>query len=188
MRKVRIMVMRGAIGTDFLKSEIEDESRDNAVKEKMNLHVKRFEELSVQELYHIMKLRVDVFVVEQKCPYMELDNRDQDSLHVWYEEDGVLQAYLRIMDKGIESEFVSIGRVIAAKRNCGMGNRILSEGIRTAKAQLGADKIYLEAQVYAKPFYEKHGFRQISDEFLEDGIPHVKMLLDCTSEKTMEAR
>ena len=143
----------------------------------MELRVKRFEELTAGELYEILKLRVSVFVVEQKCPYMELDDRDQAALHVYLEDPVGLQAYLRIMDKGAASEYVTIGRVVTRKRRCGLGSRILAEGIRTARETFGAGPIYLEAQTYAKSLYEKQGFRQISDEFLEDGIPHVKMLL-----------
>ena len=147
----------------------------------MELHVKRFSELTTEELYRLLRLRVSVFVVEQNCPYMELDDHDQDALHVWFvDQDGGIQAYLRILDAGAVSEYVTIGRVIAVKRRCGMGSRILSEGIRIAKEALGAEKIYVEAQVYAKGMYEKQGFRQISEEFLEDGIPHVKMLLNCS--------
>jgi len=148
----------------------------------MQLYRKRFQELTTEELYGILKLRVDVFVVEQNCPYRELDDRDQDAVHVWLQdEDGIL-AYLRVMDRGIENESVSIGRVVAAKRRCGLGSRILAEGIRAAKEVFLADSIYLEAQVYAKDLYEKQGFRQISEEFLLDGIPHVRMLLDIRSD------
>ncbi len=146
----------------------------------MELHVKRFSELTTEELYQLLKLRVSVFVVEQKCPYMELDGHDQTALHVWLEDSEGIQAYLRILNAGVISEYVTIGRVIAVKRRCGIGSRILSEGIRIVKDTLGADKIYVEAQAYAKGMYEKQGFRQISDEFTEDGIPHVSMLLDCT--------
>ena len=143
----------------------------------MQLYRKRFQELTTEELYGILKLRVDVFVVEQNCPYRELDDRDQNAVHVWLQdEDGIL-AYLRVMDRGIENESVSIGRVVAAKRRCGLGSRVLAEGIRAAKEVFLADSIYLEAQVYAKDLYEKQGFRQISEEFLLDGIPHVRMLL-----------
>ena len=148
----------------------------------MQLYRKRFQELTTEELYGILKLRVDVFVVEQNCPYRELDDRDQDAVHVWLQdEDGIL-AYLRVMDRGIENESVSIGRVVAAKRRCGLGSRVLAEGIRAAKEVFLADSIYLEAQVYAKDLYEKQGFRQISEEFLLDGIPHVRMLLDIRSD------
>ena len=141
------------------------------------LKMKTFNELSLDELYKILKLRVSVFVVEQNCPYMELDDCDQKSVHVWHEENGEIQAYLRVMDRGIESEHVSIGRVISVKRRSGMGSRILAEGIKAAREYFNADHIYLEAQSYARTLYEKQGFRQIAEEFLLDGIPHIKMLL-----------
>jgi ElaA protein len=144
----------------------------------MVLRVKHFYELTRDELYAILKLRVSVFVVEQKCPYQEADNLDQDAIHVWLEDGDGIEAYLRILDRGVENEHVAIGRVIAVKRRCGLGSRILEEGIRAAKELLDADKIYVEAQSYAREFYEKQGFRQISDEFLLDGIPHVRMILE----------
>lgn len=148
----------------------------------MQLYRKRFQELTTEELYRILKLRVAVFVVEQNCPYMELDDCDQNAVHVWLEDKDGIQAYLRVMDRGIENESVSIGRVVAAKRRCGLGSRVLAEGIRAAKDFFHADTIYLEAQVYAKGLYEKQGFRQISEEFLLDGIPHVRMFLDTRSD------
>ena len=146
----------------------------------MKLYRKRFPELTTEELYRLLKLRVAVFVVEQNCPYMELDDCDQNAVHVWLEDDDGIQAYLRVLDRGVESEHVSIGRVIAVKRRCGLGSRVLSEGIRAARDFFHADHIYLEAQVYAKGLYEKQGFRQISEEFMLDGIAHVQMLLDKT--------
>ena len=141
----------------------------------MELNVKRFEELTNSELYEILKLRVDTFVVEQNCPYPELDDKDQAALHVFLRDEDGIQAYLRVMDRGVNSEYVSIGRVIAVRRRCGLGSRILEEGMKLAKEQFDADKVYLEAQVYARGLYEKHGFQQVSDVFLEDGIPHIKM-------------
>lgn len=144
----------------------------------MRLYRKSFSELTTDELYRILKLRVTIFVVEQNCPYMELDDLDRDAVHVWLEDENGIQAYLRVLDRGAESEYVSIGRVIAVRRRCGLGSRILAEGIRAAKECFRADSIYLEAQVYAKELYEKQGFQPISEEFLLDGIPHVKMLLD----------
>ncbi len=143
----------------------------------MELHVKRFHELTVDELYDLLKLRVDVFVVEQNCPYPELDGLDREALHLWLSDEGGIAACLRVMDRGAESEYVSIGRVIAARRRQGLGSRILREGIRAAREVFGAERIYLEAQTYARGLYEKQGFRPISEEFLLDGIPHVKMLL-----------
>lgn len=144
----------------------------------MELSAKRFDELTNSELYDILKLRVNTFVVEQNCPYPELDDKDQDALHVFLRDQEGIQAYLRIMGRGVSSEYVSIGRVVAVKRRCGFGSRVLEEGIRLAKERFGAEKIYLEAQTYARTLYEKHGFRQISEEFLEDGIPHIKMIAE----------
>lgn len=144
----------------------------------MELYVKRFNELTNQELYAILKLRVDVFVVEQNCPYQELDDRDQNALHVFMTDENGIQAYLRIMDKGVESEYVSIGRLIAVRRGCGIGTKILAEGIRTARKYFDAKQIYLEAQTYARKLYEKQGFRRISEEYLIDGISHINMLGD----------
>lgn len=144
----------------------------------MTLHVKPYHELTRDELYAILRLRVAVFVVEQNCPYMELDGLDRDALHLWLEDEDGIEAYLRVLDRGVENENVAIGRVIARKRRCGLGSRILAEGIRAARQVFDADQIYLEAQTYARGLYEKQGFRQISEEFLLDGIPHIQMILD----------
>ena len=144
----------------------------------MRLCVKKFDELTTDELYQILKLRVNVFVVEQCCPYPELDDCDQKAVHVWLEDEDGIEACLRILDRNIKSEWVTIGRVIAVKRRVGLGTRILQAGIRVAKECFEAESVYLEAQTYARAFYEKQGFRVISEEFLEDGIAHIKMLLD----------
>ena len=144
----------------------------------MRLCVKKFDELTTDELYQILKLRVNVFVVEQCCPYPELDDCDQKAVHVWLEDEDGIEACLRILDRNIKSKWVTIGRVIAVKRRAGLGTRILQAGIRVAKECFEAESVYLEAQTYARAFYEKQGFRVISEEFLEDGIAHVKMLLD----------
>ena len=144
----------------------------------MILQIKRFDELTAAELYRLLKLRVDVFVVEQNCPYPELDDLDQGALHLWLEDETGILAYLRVLDRGAESEYVSIGRVVARERRRGLGTRILRAGLRAARERFGAEAVYLEAQTYAVGLYEKQGFRIISDEFLLDGIPHVKMLLD----------
>ena len=144
----------------------------------VNLCVKHFSELTTEELYAILRLRVSVFVVEQNCPYMELDNLDQDAVHVWLQDENGLQAYLRVLDRGVEGEYVAIGRVIAVERRRGLGSRILKEGIKAAKDVFGADKIYVEAQTYVKGLYEKQGFQPVSAEFLLDGIPHVRMILE----------
>ena len=143
----------------------------------MKLIVKRFDELSCDELYAILKLRVNVFVVEQSCPYPELDDCDREAIHVWLEDEDGIEAYLRVLNRNVKSPYVSIGRVIAVKRRIGLGTQILQAGLQTAREYFDADAIYVEAQTYARSLYEKRGFRQISEEFLEDGIPHIKMLL-----------
>ena len=141
----------------------------------MELIVKTFSELSVDELYEIYKLRVSVFVVEQNCPYQEADDYDRVSLHVYLKNETGICAYIRILPKNTVFDEVSIGRVIAVKRREGLGTRIVKEGIRIAHERFKTDVIMIEAQTYVKSLYEKLGFEQISDEFLEDGIPHIKM-------------
>lgn len=141
----------------------------------MELVVKHFNDLSADELYEIYKLRIAVFVVEQQCPYQEADDADKVAYHAYIKDEHGIQAYIRVLPPGITFNFASIGRVIAVKRRCGLGSRILSEGIRLAKEKFNADTIMIEAQTYAKSFYEKAGFVQTSDEFLEDGILHIEM-------------
>lgn len=142
----------------------------------MELTVKSFDELTNTELYNILKARVDIFVVEQNCPYKEIDNKDQMSYHVFYHEGDEIGAYLRVVPPDVSFDCPALGRVITVKRGVGLGKKILLDGIRVAKEKFGTDLLKIEAQVYAKGFYEKVGFRQISDEFLEDGIPHIIMV------------
>ena len=141
----------------------------------MELTGKHFSELTTEELFDIYKLRVSVFVVEQSCPYQEVDSADKTAYHIWLKEDGELLAYLRVLPRGVVREELALGRVIAVRRRCGLGSRILAAGIRTAVEQFGADCIVIEAQTYARGLYEKAGFVQTSEEFLEDGIPHIQM-------------
>ena len=143
----------------------------------MELIVKHFDELTTRELFEILKLRVAVFVVEQNCPYQEVDEKDRDAYHVWLQDDGEIRAYLRVLDRGVSFPEASIGRVIAVQRRQGLGTRIVREGIRVAREKFGADAITIEAQTYAAKLYENLGFCQTSEEFLEDGIPHIQMQL-----------
>lgn len=143
----------------------------------MELVIKHFNELSTRELFEIFKLRVSVFVVEQNCPYQEVDDADKNAYHVYLKDETGIQAYLRVLPKGVTFDEISIGRVIAVKRRRGLGSLILAEGIKVARERLGAESIVIEAQVYAHELYEKAGFVQSSSEFLEDGIPHIKMTL-----------
>lgn len=144
----------------------------------MNVIVKHFSELTTEELVEIYKLRVSVFVVEQQCPYQEIDDADKEAYHIWLQGEAGMEAYARVLPKGTAFPTVAIGRVIAVKRQRGLGSRIVAAAIDVAKERLGADTITIEAQVYARRLYEKTGFYQTSDEFLEDGIPHIRMQLD----------
>ena len=143
----------------------------------MQLIIKHFNELSTQELFEIYKLRVAVFVVEQHCPYQEIDDADKKAYHVWLEDKTGILAYCRVLPKGVTFPEVSVGRVTAVRRRCGLGSLILSEGIKAAKELFGAEVIVIGAQVYARGLYEKAGFVQSSSEFREDGITHLKMTL-----------
>ena len=144
----------------------------------MELVVKRFEELTTLELYEILKVRAEVFVVEQNCVYQDLDEKDKQAYLVYLKNEEGIQAYLRVLDAGVSFPEVGIGRVMTLKRRCGLGTQVLKEGIRVAKEKMNADTIKLEAQVYARSLYEKEGFVQTSEEFLEDGIPHIEMTLN----------
>ena len=140
--------------------------------------VKKFHELSVEELYEILRVRAEVFVVEQNCAYQDLDGIDLEAYHVWLQEDGRIVGYLRVIDKGKRLDEVSVGRVISLKRRCGVGSELMKLGIQVAKEKFGAKKVKVGAQTYAKPFYESVGFKQISGEYMEDGIPHIYMLYE----------
>ena len=104
---------------------------------------------------------------------------DYDSIHVFYEENGKVQACLRVFMREEKERVVQIGRVLTYKRGAGLGLELLLKGIEVAKTHFQAKKLYLEAQVYAIGFYEKGGFQVVSEEFMEDGIPHVCMELKC---------
>ena len=144
----------------------------------MEIVVKHFYELTLDELYEILKARAEVFVVEQNCAYQDLDEVDKEAYHVYLREEGKIVAYLRVLDKEKRYDEVSLGRVITIKRRCGYGTQVMKAGIEVAREKFGAKKIKIGAQLQAKPFYEQVGFRQISDEYMEEGIPHVYMILD----------
>ena len=144
----------------------------------MELIIKKFDELSIEELYEILKLRSEVFVVEQNCVYQDLDGKDRGAYHLYIKENGAIIAYLRVMDRGVSFSEPSIGRVVCIRRRCGIGSALLKAGIQAARERYGAKRIIIEAQCYARSFNELQGFVQSSDEFLEDGIPHIQMTLD----------
>ena len=141
----------------------------------MQVRIKSFEDLTNRELYEILKLRVDVFVVEQKCPYPEIDGKDYDAIHVYLENQGEIIAYARVYK---EKDEIHIGRVIAKERRKGYATLILKEAIRVAEENYQAQKIVIESQTYAKSLYAKVGFVEDSEIYLLDGIEHVKMVLE----------
>jgi ElaA protein len=142
----------------------------------LTLHKKCFDELTTKELYELLRIRTDVFVVEQDCVYQDMDYDDLSAIHLWLTdiEDRVV-ALCRVCPAGTHMEEVSIGRVITTERGKGYGKQIMLAGIEAAKENFGAKRIDIEAQEYAKGFYEQVGFRQSSEPFILDGIPHIKM-------------
>ena len=143
----------------------------------MEIFVKHYHELTLDELYEILQLRNEVFIVEQNCPYQDIDQKDKHALHIIIKDNEGIQAYLRVLEKGVSFDEVGIGRVLAKKRRCGLGTMILKAGIQAAKDIYHADTILIEAQTYARSLYEKQGFVQTSEEFLEVDIPHIQMTL-----------
>jgi ElaA protein len=139
------------------------------------LHKKLFQELTVDELYELLRVRAEVFVVEQDCVYQDLDGDDQVSVHLWLTDGGKVVALCRVCPAGTHMEEVSIGRVITTERGKGYGKRIMLEGIKVAQEHFNAKRIDIEAQEYARGFYEQVGFRQSSEPFMLDGIPHIRM-------------
>ncbi len=124
----------------------------------MELIVKHFSELSAEELFEIYKLRISVFVVEQNCPYQEADDADRAAYHVWLKDETGIKAYARVLPPGVTFDSAAIGRVIAVKRRCGLGSKIVAAAVNIAKEKFGADKITIEAQTYARRLYEKSRF------------------------------
>ena len=163
------------------------------------LHIKTFQELTVYELYELLRVRSEVFVVEQDCVYQDMDGDDKQAIHVWLTE-GVTEsvtnkeealdgdknkvnrtdnekvvALARVCPAGVHLPTISIGRVITTVRGKGYGKQIMLAAIDVAQKYFGATSIDIEAQEYAKGFYEGVGFKQTSDTFMLDGIPHIKM-------------
>ena len=143
----------------------------------MKLFIKHFDELSNKELLDIIRLRISVFVVEQKCPYQEVDEYDDKAIHLYLKDNDEIVAYARVLPKGCTYDEVSIGRVISIRRKMGLGTRIVKEAIEVARKGFNASSIKIGAQVYVKKMYEDCGFMKVSNEYLEDGIPHMDMLL-----------
>lgn len=141
----------------------------------MNLTTKTFQELTTSELYEILKVRSQIFVVEQNCVYQDVDGMDHESLHLFFQTEGQVQAYLRAFLKA--PGIVQMGRVMTVTHGQGLGGKLLEDSIKEIKARFHPRQIVLDAQCYATGFYEWVGFVVCSEEFLEDGIPHIEMVL-----------
>ena len=143
----------------------------------MNFQIKSFEELNTTELYNILQLRSEVFVVEQDCVYQDVDFKDQKALHVIGIKNNKIVAYTRIFKPGDYFDNASIGRVVvaASERKYGFGHDLMKASIKAVKTNFKVDKITISAQKYLKKFYETHQFIQVGEEYLEDGIPHITM-------------
>lgn len=142
----------------------------------MTIITRKFNDLTTNELYDILRLRAEVFVVEQDCPYQDLDDRDRDAYHVWAETDGEVVGCLRVFM--YDGTYAQIGRVVTSRkiRGKGWGMEMMKAGIHIVKEHYGNAPILIHAQAYATGFYEKLGFRISSEPFLEDGIPHYEMI------------
>lgn len=144
----------------------------------INSKTKTFSELTTQELYEILQLRSEVFVVEQDCVYQDLDGKDQKALHVLGFKDNKIVAYTRIFKPGLYFNEASIGRVVVAEnqRKFKYGYTIMEASIDAVKEYYKETTIKISAQCYLKKFYNNLGFIEIGEEYLEDGIPHIAML------------
>lgn len=143
----------------------------------MNLEIKKFNELTVEELYDILKVRSEVFVVEQNCVYNDQDGKDIDSIHIMIKEGNKIMAYLRVIKAGISYDNASIGRVLVTSeaRKKGLARKIVCAGIDYIINSWNEDKITIGAQNYLRDFYESLGFEAVSEVYSEDGIPHLDM-------------
>ena len=144
----------------------------------MKWKLKTFNQLTTLELYDILKAREEVFIVEQDCPYHDIDSNDLDAIHLFLEDNGHVICYLRILDKGVKYDEVSIGRVMTrpAYRRRGFGDELVGRAINYVENVMGERRIRISAQTYLEDFYGGLGFMIVSGVYLEDGIDHFEML------------
>lgn len=145
----------------------------------MNFKLKTFNELTNTELYNILQERTNVFVVEQNCPYPEVDGKDVQSYHLYKEQNGQIVAYLRILPPGVSYPELSIGRVLVKKEYRGqrLAHELMARALQFIEDELNETTVKIQAQDYLRKFYGSFGFEAISEVYLDDGIPHVDMLL-----------
>ncbi len=144
----------------------------------IKIAVKKFEELTHKELYDLLRLRSEVFVVEQDCIYEDIDGKDQMALHVVGTKKGKVVAYTRIFKSGDYTDEASIGRVVVKRnqRKLGYGKDIMKIAIQAVHEHFNEKVIHVSAQMYLERFYHDLGFSQVGDGYLEDGIPHIGMI------------
>jgi len=149
--------------------------------EKITWTTKAFKDLSVDEYFEILYLRTEIFVVEQDCPYQEVDEKDRQSFHLYGRaENGEVIAVTRILPKGVSYDEISIGRVALKKeyRGKGIADELMIESLKYIESKFGKQPIRISAQEYLLNYYNKHGFNQVGEMYLEDNIPHVEMLIE----------
>ena len=146
--------------------------------EKIDWSLKKFHDISALEIYEILKLRSEVFVVEQNCVFLDMDDKDQLAHHLQGRINGQLAAVVRILPPGLAYEEPSIGRVVSSPqfRRKGVGIELMKVAIAETIRLYGQTAIKIGAQLYLKKFYESFGFIQCSETYLEDDIPHIKMI------------
>ncbi len=144
----------------------------------MNLVIKNFDQLSSREVYEILRARSQIFIVEGKMNCQDIDSRDFYSRHYFLEEDGHVMAYMRVYFENENDDSVKIGRVLTIKHLVGLGKKLFESSLSDIKEYFRVKKIVLHSQKHAMGFYEKLGFQTISDEFIEEGVIHVTMMLD----------
>lgn len=138
-------------------------------------HVKTFQELTTDELYALLRIRSEVFIVEQNCVYQDLDNDDQTAVHLWKTEGDKIVALARVTPAGKHLSENSIGRIITTERGKGLGLELVRKALEVAKERLGAKRILIQAQKQAQGFYEKLGFVAISEPYMHEGLLHLDM-------------
>ncbi len=139
----------------------------------------KFKDLTLEQLYAILRLRIEVFIVEQHCPFQDADNKDDKSYHLTGWKDNMLAAYSRLLPAGVSYKEPSIGRVVTSPlaRGKGIGNELMQRSVEACYSLFGKTTIRIGAQLYLKKFYESHGFRQAGPIYDEDGIDHIEMIL-----------
>lgn len=152
----------------------------------MDFIIKKFEELDTKELHSILKIRNEVFVVEQNCAYQDCDDFDYQAYHMYLQDEEGMYAYIRIFDKDIiYDDYASFGRVLVTKRHRGeqIGRELVARAVEFIRDELKINNIKISAQEYLTKFYESFGFEVKSEVYLEDDIPHIKMVASFDKEK-----